>query len=235
MESRDNINRLVKDLEYIKAAVKRNQPVFQQWAATTPMRLLMGYYGAGTIAVALLFQLFIIHYASFGGIPEMVKILLFAFLAVIAISATFLKWATMSRSAKRIDRKLGMWSLVWKYYFYRGIHVHAPLAALTFGLIFYFCLYGPGRFIIGVVGMYTGLYMNLFAVTVNLLEYYVFGYWMIAASILSLLLPGIPGGFWVALYGVGCYAFVVAVGIRERADGNRTAGNRRRPTGAGQE
>ena len=235
MESRENINQLVKDLEYIKAAVKRNHPVFQQWASSTPMKLLMVYYGAGTIVVALLFQFFIFHYGTFGAVPDTVRILLFAFLAVIVISATFMKWATMNRSAKRIDRKLGMWSLVWKYYFYRGIHVHAPLAVLTFGLIFHFCLHGPTRLIIGVAGMYTGIYLNLFAITVNLLEYYVFGYWMIAASLMSLLLPGIAGGFWVALYGIGCYAFVVAVGIRERSRRNVPAGNRHRPTGTGRE
>lgn len=214
VENRDNINQLVKDLEFIKAAVKRNHPVFQQWAAATPMKLLMAYYGTGTIIVALLFQFSIGQYGSFTAIPGTVKVLLFAFLAVIGISATFLKWATMNRSARRIDRGLGMWSLLWKYYMYRGIHVYAPLTVLTFGLIVYFAFHGPSRLIIGVVGLYVGVLMNIFAIAVSLFEYYVFGYWMLAAGVLSFLLPGVAGGIWIAVYGAGCFAFIAATAVR---------------------
>ena len=202
-ENRERLSQLVKDLEVIKAAVKRNQPVFAEWTASMPMRLLMTYYGAGTIVVSLLFQLCINQYGSFAGIPATVRILLFTVLAVIAVSATFLKWATASRSARRIDRNLGMWALIWKYYLRRAVHVFAPLTLLTFGLIVYFAVHGPSRLIIGVVGLYTGFYMNIAAVTVSLFEYFVFGYWMMAVSVLSMVISGVAGGIWIPLFGAG--------------------------------
>ncbi len=214
VENRDNINQLMKDLEFIKAAVKRNQPVFQQWAASMPTKLLMAYYGAGTIIVSLLFQYCLGQYGSFSAIPGTVKFLLFAFLAVIAISATFLKWVVMSRSARQVNRGLGLWPLLWKYYLNRGIHIYAPLTTLTIGLVIYFAVHGPARLIIGVAGVYSGLLMNFFAISVTLFEYHVFGYWMLAVALLSFLLPGVAGGIWIAAYGVGFFAFLVATAVR---------------------
>ncbi|WP_455382818.1 hypothetical protein [Salinispira pacifica] len=120
MERRENVTQLLKDLEYIKAAVKRNHPVFQEWATSMPTRLMMSYFGTATIVVALIFQICISQYGSFAAIPGTVKLLLFAFLGVVLLSATFLKWATLNRSARRIDRKLRAWPLVWEAYINRA-------------------------------------------------------------------------------------------------------------------
>ena len=219
MESRENIAQLAKDIEYIKAAVKRNNSVLQEWANTAPTRLLMLYYGTGTIFVSLLFQYCIYQYHSFVLIPSPVKVLLFAFLAVVTISATILKYATMSRSARKMDRKLGMWPLAWKYFYHRVIHLALPITVITAGTIVYFAKFGPDRLIIGVAALYTGFFMNLFASSVDLLEYYVCGYWLLVTAVLSMLIPIIPGGIWISIcFGAGFYLFFVVTAVRARRD-----------------
>ena len=62
--------------------------------------------------------------------------------------------------------------------------------------------------------------MNLFAVSAGLFEYYLFGYWMLAVGVVGLFLPGLPGGIWIALFGLGCYVFIVANALRNRLTRN---------------
>jgi len=231
MENRENIAQLAKDVEYIKAAVKRNHPVLREWANTAPTRLLMLYYGTGTVVVSLLFQYCIHQYRSFALIPSAVKLLLFAFLAVVTISATVLKYATMSRSARKMDRKLGMWPLAWQYFYHRVIHVVLPITAIAAGTIIYFATVGPNRLIIGVAALYTGLFMNLFASSVDMIEYYACGYWLLVTAALSMLIPAIPGAIWISIcFGAGFYLFFVVTALRASKDpakGRKThSGNR---------
>jgi hypothetical protein len=40
-------------------------------------------------------------------------------------------------------------------------------------------------------------------------------------SVLSILIPGVAGGIWIALFGAGCFAAIGANAVRRRRDGRR--------------
>lgn len=218
-ENSENVEQLVRDLEYVKAAVKRNYPILREMMSPRSLRGYVMYVGTVVIVISLLFQFVIRAYGSLSTAPQVVRTLLLVFIAFIALSVTFMKWTTLNRSARRIDRRLSPWSVVREYYMAQVIHVDLPLLLAGGCVIVYLALSGHGFYITGALAVTFGLVMNVLGAYTRLREYLFFGYWVLLTGALSMLVPAVSAGVWVsAVFGGGCYVFALASVIQGRRD-----------------
>lgn len=225
MEDSERIDKLADDLEFIKQAMKRNQVVLRDVFSPLRIRFLVLYIGTATVLVSLLFQYCIGLYGSYGTTPHTVRLFLLVVVAVVAATGVLLKFTTLNRTAKRVDARFTVWSVLGKYLLPFIFHVYLPLLALMAGAIVFCATSGRSADIVGVVAVGIGFFMNSTAVNVRIYQYQFLGYWLLASGVLSFFVPGVSAAVWLAIsFGGGCYALVVGtalVGRRSRPDAVR--------------
>jgi hypothetical protein len=217
MESNGRVSQLVSDLEYLKAAIKRNIPVLREISLSANFRILLWYGASALVALSLAFELLIRHYGGFVALPAPVKAGLFLAIATGATVGGFMKWRTFNRVARSIDRKLSAFAIFRTYYSATLLHVYLPLIAIAAAAVVFFALSGRGSLIVGAVALFGGILYNLLATSVNLREYLVCGYWLLLGAVASFLLPSVPSALWVAIiFGGGFFALAIAAEIAVR-------------------
>jgi hypothetical protein len=76
---------------------------------------------------------------------------------------------------------------------------------------------GRGFYIVGTIGLFSGILMNLLAAAFRQSEYLAFGYWLLLAATASFFVPGLSAALWFAIvFGVGCLVFSTAAAAMAR-------------------
>lgn len=217
MEERVNLAQLLRDLEVIKEATKRNRVVLREVYSPRRLRFFMLYFATAVVLLSLLFQYCVGLFGSYAALPPVVKLLLFAVIAVLGLSIGVLKWVSIDRSAKSVDTKLSMGTILRDHLRPFLVHIYFPFFLLTLGGACFAAASGHAGAIVGIVAIFMALVMNYVGLSVGLADYLVFGYWLLITGVLSLLVPGVAVGIWVAIcFGGGSYALVIAAALRER-------------------
>lgn len=217
MEEKVILGQLLRDLEVIKEATKRNRVVLREVYSPERLRFFMLYFATAVVLVSLLFQYCIDLYGSYAALPPVVRLLLYVVIVVMGLSIAVLKWVSIGRSAKSVDSKLSMWAILRDHMRSFIVHIYLPFFLLTLGCAYFVAATGHGAAIVGILAIFMALVMNYVGITVGLADYLAFGYWLLVTGVLSLLLPAVAAGIWIAIcFGGGAYFLLIAAAVRKR-------------------
>lgn len=199
MQDRHRIARLIRDLDEIKAAVKRNSPVLREIVMAPFYWWLLLIFGLAVAAFSILMHFLVFRFGGYAGIPAAVRVAFW----IVAAAAGAVMYVFRVRGVllliKKIDRRLTFWSLLGDHDIGEFMHLYIPFCLIALGASISLAATGHSFYIVGTWGLWLGLTINLLAFAVHLVEFYVLGYWYLAVAALSFFVPGISASLWTAL------------------------------------
>jgi hypothetical protein len=217
MDRDRQIERLAEDLEQVKSAINRSAIVMREVMGPAHYRLLVLYAGIATLALCLAFHFAPLPWGGFAASPAWLRWLLVAAAVIGLVGGGLVKTLSVSRAARAVDRRLGFFSFFRRYYGFMVVHLYLPLGLILLGVCGWLLATGRASFVAGAMGLFSGILMNLLAVTFRQNEYLVFGYWLLATSAASFFVPGLAPALWFAvIFGLGCLVFWAAAVLVSR-------------------
>jgi hypothetical protein len=217
MDRDEKIAQLAEDLEQVRSAVNRNATVLREVMGPMHYRGLLLYSGIASIALCLAFHLVARAYGGFAPAPSWMRAVLVIATAAAVIGGGVAKMLTVDRAARSADRRLSVASFFRRYYGPMIVHLYPPLILMLLGVCAWLFATGRGFYVVGTLGLFSGILMNLLAAAFRQNEYLVFGYWALLAGAASFFVPGLSAALWFAIvFGLGCLAFSTAATLLAR-------------------
>ncbi len=199
MQDKHRLARLLRDLDEIKAAVKRNSPVLREIVTARFYWWLILIFGAVASLFAVAMHLLVNRFGGYDGIPVTVRAVFWALAAAAGITMYVFRVRGVLLTIRRIDPRLTVWTLLGDHTIGEFFHLYGPLCLIAAGVTIVLSRTGNSYYIVGTWVLVMGMTWNLLGFSVHLLEYYVIGYWCLITAALSFLFPGVSASLWVAI------------------------------------
>lgn len=210
MRDRQRIARLMRDLQEIKAAVKRNSPVLREIVTARFYWWLLLIFGVAVAVFSVTMHFLVLRYGGYGTIPASLRAVFWIVAAALGATLYAFRVRGVLRTIKKIDHNLTFLSLLGDHDIGEFMHLYIPFCLIALGVTIYLSAAGLSFYIVGTWGLWIGLTVNLIAFAAHLVEFYVLGYWYLATAALSFFVPGISASLWTAIcLGGGSVAYAV--------------------------
>jgi hypothetical protein len=217
MDREEQISRLAEDLEQVRSAVSRSSTVLREVMGPTHYRGLLLYAGSASIALCLAFHAVIHAYGGFGPAPAWLRAVLVIATVAAVLGGGVAKMLTVGKAARSVDRRLTVLAFFRRYYGPMVIHLYPPLVLTLLGVCAWLLATGRGFYVVGTIGLFSGILLNLLGAAFRQTEYLVFGYWLLLAAAASFFVPGLTAALWFAVvFGLGCLVFCAAATMMAR-------------------
>ncbi len=208
----DRIQRLEEDLREIKRTLDLNKhhlrEIFDKMFNFLP---LMVFAGASCALISISYYIALRTYGSLGAIPAAFHWILGTLIAVSFMVVSALKLFVMIREGKRLEF-IRSWYGIWLVFIKSPtiLHIFLPVVALIVALSIFLIQSGHASYCVPVWAIGCGIMWNGVGVGFSLIEYTVFGYWLLLTGALSLFITGIHPLLWIAvIFGFGFICFAV--------------------------
>ncbi len=205
------IERLSADIEDLKRAVRRNDPMLREVSSPPGWVTFSALAGLNISLFALPAHLLASRYGGFDAIPTPAKLALFAALALFVVGGGTLKIVLMSRRAVQVAGSDGFAKVLDSFFGGPMAHVTMPLTLGMVAGIAYAFYAGRPWLALPVSSFLFGVMANVIAGKGGLRPYYVIGYWGILLGLASLLFVERAPFLWLfVIYGGMFFAFSIA-------------------------
>jgi hypothetical protein len=218
MHGHHRIVRLMRDIDQIKAAVKRNSPVLREIVTARFYWWLLLIFGLAVALFSVTMHFLVLRYGGYSTIPAPFRTVFWVVAAIVGIILYAFRVRGVIRTIRKIDRRLTFLSLLGDHDIGEFLHLYIPMCLIAIGATVFFSEFGHPFFIVGIWELWIGLIVNLIAFATHLVGFYVLGYWYLATAALSFFVPGVSASLWTAIcFGGGSIAYaVVSLAIRGR-------------------
>jgi len=221
----DTLQRLSRDIEDLKLAVKQNDPLLHEVVAPPGWMAFSLAAGINVTLFALPAHLLVQKYGSFGAIPQAAKIALFAVLGLFVVIGGTLKIIIMMRRASEIDAEAGFMTVFDAFYGGKAAHESIPLTLGMMAGSAYAFYVGHPWLSLSLSGFLFGILANTLATRSGVRSYYIVGYWGIFMGLVSLPFVEAAPFLWLfVVYGGMLFAFAAAQARNDREAVRRSTG-----------
>jgi|GEM_PF-1150783 len=214
----DTLRRLSADIEELKRAVKRNDPMLHEVAAP-PGWIAFSLIAAIFITIfALPAHLLVVKYGTFGQIPMVYQIALFATIGLYMVIGGAFKIRLLLGRMVELDRSAGLLKIVGWLYGGTMAHEAVPLILGMVAGTGYAFYVGHPWFALSITSFVVGVMSNRIALRANLRSYYAIGYWGVIAGLVAMPFVELAPFLWLfIIYGGMFYAFAAAQIVEKSA------------------
>lgn len=199
---------LRRDIEDLKKAVKRNDPLLREIAAPPGWAAFSAAAGLTVTLFALPAHFLIAEYGSFAAIPALYQALLIADLLLFTIVGSGLTLVIMHRRVKVLEEKDGLSRAFMTIYGGPTAHLMVPL---TLGIVAgsaFAVYYGHPWLALPITSFFFGIMSNGIAARSGIAAYYAIGYWGIVVGLAAVPFVESAPYFWLFLaYGGMFFVF----------------------------
>jgi hypothetical protein len=185
--SREQVDRFVEDIAYVKKAIQKNTSVLQQMDFRKSLRLTILLSAIGTFFFCGLFHIVEGRFGSFAAIPIAIKATLFSAMALVFILIGLVKNSGIMKSAHSIDPGISLGRLLREYYTIRVYHNFVPLILVLFFSVGYAVTTGNLQLIIPMAAIGAGLVYNGLGTLLRVDEFFWTAYWLIVTGVIVLV------------------------------------------------
>jgi len=217
MDRDDKLARLAEDLELVRSAVNRSSAVLREVLGPMHYRGLLAYSGSACVVLCLAFHFVPRLYGGFAASPTWVQAVLVGASIAAVVGGGAAKMLPVGRAARSVDRRLTVLAFFRRYYGPMGVHLYPPLILTLLGVSAWLLATGRGFYVVGAIGLFSGILMNLLAAAFRQGEYLAFGYWMLLTATASFFVAGLSAALWFGIiFGFGCLVSAVSITVRAR-------------------
>jgi len=213
----ERLARLAQDIDELKAAVKKNDPLMREILTEKGWVLLGLAGGLGVTLFAVPAHILSRIYGSFAAIPPLGRALVWGALVLAAVGGGIGKFLLINRRMGEIDKGSTMGELMDSFFGLSSIHVTGAMMVAIAASVAFAVFAGSPWHALPAIGIVVGMWMNAIGVQVRVPEYYVAGWWSVLAGAAGLFFVLKAPFLWVlAIPGGMFYAFAAAVALKPR-------------------
>jgi hypothetical protein len=201
---------MLRDIEGIRKAVRRNNPVLRQILASRAFAIFTLAYGVLVFAFCLPLQFYLGKTGSLDAIPPAFKTLSFIALVLLLPAGGIIKWTLFRIRLAKADAGSNYMALLKTFYGGAWFHLNVPLmiAAIT-GVAFAISL-GQAWYSVPICAVCFSLLFTNLGSALQMKEYIVSGWYFFVAGLVSLFFVTSAPFLWVAIvFGGFCIVFGV--------------------------
>jgi hypothetical protein len=223
------LERLERDIEELKRAVKRNDPLLREVLTTRGWALLGLGGGLGITLFALPAHLLTAAYGSFAAIPTAWRMAIWAALILVIAGGGLWKFLLITRRSGEIDRESTLGEVMDSFFGAASIHVTGGMLVALGAAIGFSAWIGSPWYSVPASGVILGVWMNAIGAQTRAKEYLAAGWWSLLSGCAGLFFVEAAPFLWVlVIYGGMFYVFALVVALASR----RALGRGRRGGGA---
>ncbi len=219
------IERLARDIEELKAAVKKNDPLLRE-VLTRKGWFLLGLVGGIGVALFALPAHFLTRaYGSFEAVPDGWKAFIWAALVLAALGGGVGKLLLINRRVVEVDRGSNLADLMGSFFGAASIHVTGAMLIAILVAVAFAVASGSPWHALPAVAIVMGIWMNAVGSQNRIREYLVAGWWSLATGSVGIFLVSRAPFLWVfAIFGGMFLAFAASIALSGRGPGRGRPG-----------
>ncbi|MDA8424873.1 MAG: hypothetical protein M0Z80_01950 [Treponema sp.] len=219
---RSELDELLREVEELKRAVRRNNPLLREVVSTRFYPAIGLAYGLLFILLCAAAQILIARYGSAASVPQGWKIAAWGIFGVLLLGGGIVKWIFFSKRAKRLDAEANYLTVLRAVYGSSWVHlilpalicmIFAPVAAILSG--------HPWLMVAGLAIAWA-FACNTLGLMVQRLEYLLTGWYALLSGLASLFFFETAPFLWSGVIWGGALVVYGAVGLaRTRRSGEK--------------
>ncbi|NLG89166.1 MAG: hypothetical protein GX494_08150 [Clostridiaceae bacterium] len=213
MDEFKNTEELIKDLQFIKEAVKKNNSVLKRVPISEGLKQTALITGILIILISAAIILLECYYGSYSAIPGTVKLILYIVIAISAAAAAIKKITDILKVVRKSEQDISIMKLFNELYIRRFWTVVYPFFITITAFIIYFSVSGLARLIIPFTAVMASLVLFNIQPILNVRETAVSCHWLLFSGILSLFAAEKwnPLVILILTFGIGMILIYVSV------------------------
>lgn len=188
MNDSNNKEQMLKDLQFIKEAVKKNNNIFKYISLSEGIKTIALFTGIIIISLSLIFLLLIRYYEGYQEIPFIVKTITYFILGVSLVWLGWYKIKIFLELAKRYRKDITLINLLREVYTRSMLMVLIPFTITICVVIIYLSLFNLVYLITPVLAILVALLMAVIIVILNLKDFLPFFGWLLISGLFSLFI-----------------------------------------------
>jgi hypothetical protein len=218
----EGLQRLARDIDELKLAVKRNDPLLREVLSTKGWALLGLGGGLGVTLFALPAHVLTVAYGSFGAVPAAWRAAIWAALTLALVGGGVWKMVLISKRIGEIDAASTLGEIMDSFFGATSIHVTMGMIVGIAVACAFSIWVGSPWYSLPSSAVLVGVWMNSVGAQTRVKEYILAGWWAILSGSAALFfVEAAPFLAVFVIYGGMFYAFALAVLLasRRRRDG----------------
>lgn len=188
MNDINNKDQMLKDLQFIKEAVKKNNNIFKYISLSEGIKTIALFAGIIIISLSLIFLLLIRYYGGYQEIPYIVKSITYIILGASLVWLGWYKIKILLRIARKYRKDITFIKLLREVYTKSMLMIIIPFA-ITIGVVsIYLSIYNLYHLITPVLAILIALLMAAIIVVLNLKDFMVAFGWLLISGLFSLFI-----------------------------------------------
>lgn len=188
MNDINNKDQMLKDLQFIKEAVKKNNNIFKYISLSEGIKTIALFAGIIIISLSLIFLLLIRYYGGYQEIPYIVKSITYIILGASLVWLMWYKIKIFLEMAKRYRKDITLIKLLREVYTRSMLMVLIPFIITICVVIIYLSLFNLVYLITPVLAILIALLTAAIIVILNLKNFLLFFGWLLISGLFSLFI-----------------------------------------------
>lgn len=188
MNDINNKDQMLKDLQFIKEAVKKNNNIFKYISLSEGIKTIALFAGIIIISLSLIFLLLIRYYGGYQEIPYIVKTITYIILGASLVWLMWYKIKIFLEMAKRYRKDITLIKLLREVYTRSMLMVLIPFIITICVVIIYLSLFNLVYLITPVLAILIALLTAAIVVILNLKDFLLFFGWLLISGLFSLFI-----------------------------------------------
>jgi hypothetical protein len=198
---------MLNDIESIRRAVRRNNPVLRQVLASRGYAAFSLVYGLAIAAVCIPTQLFLDRSGSLAAVPAAWRTLCWIALVLLVPAAGIVKWRIFSRRIEGTDGSNYL-ALIKAFYGGAWFHINVPIVFAAAGGSAFAIYAGQAWYALPICSVCFALLFNSIGTVLQRNDYLVAGWFAFVSGLVSLFFVASAPFLWIAIvFGGLCVVF----------------------------
>jgi hypothetical protein len=212
----EDLENLKTDLQAVRKAIDRHSPLFREVASSSFLSALSLPYAILVLAFGIGTQLLVEERGGFDRLPDWWITVFWIVTFLVLVIGGVVKVIYLRRRAANVGA--GLWDVVSAVWGNDWFHVNVSGALTLIGVSVFAVIQGHAWFILPAATIYFGLALNSLGFIVRRLEYFVSGWYGVAAGTISLFSLERAPWLWLGVLIGGLLLIYGVVGLLPRGE-----------------
>lgn len=217
---RTELDKLLRDVEELKRAVRRNSPFLRELVATEYLHVAGIVCGALLVALCAAGQILMNRSGSLDAMPPLWRLAVWIALGLFLVVGTVLEWAFFTRRARQVEEGASFVTVFRAIYGGSWLHLNLPAIICMILVPVAAVLAGHPWYIVPAVAIFYAFPCNSLGLMTQRPEYLALGWFVLAAGLGSLFFLERAPFLWAAIIWGGGSLLFGLVGLALRKRGN---------------
>jgi hypothetical protein len=210
-----NKDEMLRELQFIKEAVKKNSSILKYISLTEGTKTIALATGAAIVVICLTFLLVIEYYGSYQASPPVFKIIIYTVIALSIAGIGWLKSKLFLKLARRHKKDMNLIMLLREVYTRTLLMIMIPILMTIAVLCIYFAIHGLSYLIAPIITILLALLMISIIAVLNIKDFLLCFEWLLISGFISLFIADRVSPLIIVIFtfGIGMFVLYISASI----------------------